>query len=313
MGGMSTAEMAAAAYPAAGTEAALGSGMTGMGLEAATPALTGVGAAEAGAGIGGMSAAEMAAAAWPEVGSTVAGGAGGTLGSGLYGTGVADIGAAMGTVGDIGSGLGSMGDLSSILNGNYLGDYGVDSYYPQPSNSFVQSAPTDMDPYANETAKFMRQDAMQPGEYWDKNLTMPTVDTSSSSWLENQIKKQGTDLIKNQIKQALTPSQQGARPPAGATSYATTAPLPSTGAPASMGALQQVTQQRQAPMGGSPVDSNYSRMEQELRRQLRDSRYTTSNSGMDFMPLNNLQNNNGDATLAGYELWKALNQPSNQR
>lgn len=266
---------------------ALGSGFAG--------GLGGLGAAEAGLGglgslMGGMSAADMFASAFPAIGETVAGGAGGALGSGLFGTGVADIGGLMGLsdIAGLGSGFGDIfsGALGDSLGGLFSGSNGV-------GDSVMQGMQMG-DPYANETAKFAQQNAMEPGQYWDQAMQTPTIE--QPSWLETQLQKTGQNMVKNTIKSMLTPDQpQGqqrvgmAPPPAGM-----------AGAPDTMIGFQAPGGLTQFQMGQAPQSPfENSLAAQQVQRELRNR------NAQNAPPA--LPQGTNDGTLAGYELWRALN------
>lgn len=317
-----------------GLGAGLGGGLSGLG-----------GAALGGAGLmGGMTAAEMLAAAYPAIGSSVAGGLGGALGSGFFGTGISDIGALMGTTGGGGFSLGSglygvgkdiMGGGSSLLGGwgsptlsssgrvigNSVAPSGLSGSVGRAIGDGVsrgvgvnskQSPSFVTDPYANETAKFARQAARPAGEFWDANRMAPTVELDDGNWMTDALKKQGIRMAtQTAIKSMLPQPQMGMQ--GGGVNIPPPVPMApvSTGRPASLGtpvggltAVGQV--QSSVPYGNrAPQPTNGAQPSDEYSRQLRNMRYDDEPiSDVGFG--SSLQSGQGDSTLAGYDLWRAL-------
>lgn len=275
--GLAGAGLGDAAAGAGWVSAEGGAGYAG-GLAADAGALGGA----AGSFTGGQSAADMFNTAYP-AGGTSAGGASGELGSGMYGAGNMDIGALMGTVGDggasLGSGLYGLGDLGSLSNANLMGDYGMYSDVP------------------NQAGGHGGNDWINTGD--------------NKSWLQNQAEKQGQKYLQNQVQKALMPQPQG-RPQSGnPQSMNMPAPIPmapvDTNLGRGTGALSLMDPfNRQAPVGySSPIDPTSFRLSQQMNRPSNGA-----SPVQDFSTLNNLPNGNNDATLAGYELWKALNPQS---
>lgn len=324
--GIGAAEAGAGALGAA----ELGSGFYGLGEAAAG---SGWEAAASGAfealPAGGMQATgTLGAAPWAEAGLY-------ELGGGFYGTSAADIGALMGTTVDGGFGLGSgmFGvDIADAAAGNFLGDWGLGSAVDGVLGT-----------------DWMQTVANTPGWQTNENFGQVTFQEPRNAFLD-QLQKQGTKYLKNQAVRALMPQQPMVRQGQGqgwVDPYNGNPPptdqVADTGASqSSLGGLSQIANiqnqpfnlqnsQVGAPLGGvpdspvgdigagfsSPMDVAYAQQLSDIEKKLQDEQLNSETtpllSWQDFTTQNNLQNGNQQATLAGYELWRALNSQDSKR
>lgn len=334
-------------FGAIGSSAAdfgLGAGLGDVTLGSIGAAGLGDAAAAGGlAGISGMSAADWIASQLPTVGETVAGGASGLLGSGFYGTGISDIGSLLGTTGGdfaLGSGLSGL-DIGSTIGqfGDSLVDHALGSVLSDAAPNapdFANGIQLDGNQFANEANKLVAQDAMEPGAYWDAINKTPTITLGGPS-TPKPVQSIGKSLINNGINSLLNGPPQQQRPGQSGPLFPNPTPNNFPVANTNNGIPQNVFDQGEIfgpighdslsipqPVGSqnqgalSAMGQNASLLEtpndkvsRQLQRVLADQQSRGSQGPQIFSQQNfsgdKLQGGKNDATLAGYELWKALN------
>lgn len=171
----------------------------GGGLLLGPELLAGMGPGTIGAGIGegaglaalpagGMAATgALGAAPWADV-------AAGGLGSGMFGTSIPEIGAAMGTVG---AGAGGMFDLGSGL-------YGLDSLVSDYAIPQIAA-----DQGANEWAKLIGQNDADPGSLMNTNLPFFDTNATLPPWVQKLGGQIGQNLMRQGVNQMLNPKPRG--------------------------------------------------------------------------------------------------------